>query len=127
MPVMETALANPSARRIAVAGSWHPLTGFHRNVDGTPPMDCGLNTCTGPVRDRTPLVNSNHVVLGGGRHRRARVIQHDPRQQLGLAGPGRCHDQGVLFDRDAQAMQVVGTPDDQRVLVRTEQPPPGRQ
>ena len=57
MPLMLTACANPSARRIAVAGSWHPATGFHRNVDSTPPTRWGLNTCTGPSRDRIPEVS----------------------------------------------------------------------
>ena len=54
-----TALAKPSARRIAVASSAHPATGFHRNVDGTPPIPCGLNTSTGPRRERMPLVSWN--------------------------------------------------------------------
>ncbi len=49
----ETANANASARRIAVAGSWQPWTGFQQKVEGTPPMRCGLNTCTGPYWART--------------------------------------------------------------------------
>ena len=63
MPDMLTALANPSARRIAVAGSAQPRTGFHRNVEGTPPIRCGLNTCTGPRRARIPEVSWNTSCL----------------------------------------------------------------
>ena len=55
-PFCETANANASARRIAVAGSSQPSTGDQRNVDGTRPMCCGLNTCTGPRRERTAAV-----------------------------------------------------------------------
>ena len=63
MPAMLTALANPSARRIAVAGSSQPATGFQRNVDGTPPIPCGLNTWTGPRRERMPEVSWNTSCL----------------------------------------------------------------
>jgi hypothetical protein len=77
---MLTAFANASARRIAVAGSWHPWTGFHRKVDGTRPMFCGLNTWTGV--DRAALGPNaagelEHVVLGGRADDRARVVQDD--------------------------------------------------
>ena len=57
-PFWDTANANASARRIAVAGSWQPSTGDQQNVDGTPPMCCGLNTCTGPSCARTALVSA---------------------------------------------------------------------
>ena len=56
-PFWETANANASARRIAVAGSWQPSTGDQQNVDGTPPMCCGLNTYTGPRNERTAAVS----------------------------------------------------------------------
>ena len=36
---------------------------FHRNVDTTPPIDCGLNTWTGPAQDRTPAVSANTSAL----------------------------------------------------------------
>ena len=58
-PSRETANANASARRIAVAGSWHPSTGDHANVEATPPMSYGLNTCTGPRSARTAAVRAN--------------------------------------------------------------------
>ena len=57
-PFWETANANASARRIAVAGSWQPSTGDQRKVDGTPPMYWGLNTCTGPSWARTAAVSA---------------------------------------------------------------------
>ena len=57
-PFWETANANASARRIAVAGSSQPSTGDQQKVDGTPPMCCGLNTCTGPSCARTALVSA---------------------------------------------------------------------
>jgi hypothetical protein len=57
-PFWDTANANASARRIAVAGSSHPSTGDQQNVDGTPPMCCGLNTCTGPDWARTALLSA---------------------------------------------------------------------
>ena len=62
-PFWLTELANASARRIATAGSWQPSRGFHRNVDGTAPTPCGLNTCTGPRRARMPEVSSNTSCL----------------------------------------------------------------
>jgi hypothetical protein len=37
-PFWDTANANASARRMAVAGSWQPSTGFQQNVEGTAPM-----------------------------------------------------------------------------------------
>ena len=57
-PFCETANANASARRTAVAGSWQPSTGDQQNVEGTLPMYCGLNTCTGPRRARTAAVSA---------------------------------------------------------------------
>ena len=55
-PFWDTANANASARRIAVAGSSQPSTGDQQNVEATPPMCCGLNTCTRPCWARTALV-----------------------------------------------------------------------
>ena len=55
-PFCDTANANASARRMAVAGSSHPSMGSQQKVDGTPPMCCGLKTWTGPRRERTALV-----------------------------------------------------------------------
>ena len=46
-----------------VAGSAQPATGSHRNVDGTRPTCCGLNTCTEPSRDRIPEVSWNTSCL----------------------------------------------------------------
>ena len=57
------ALANPSARRMAVALSVQPVTD-QRNVLGTPPMLAGLNTSTGrPSRARMPEVSPNRSGL----------------------------------------------------------------
>ncbi|HYB16562.1 MAG TPA: hypothetical protein VEF71_13985 [Streptosporangiaceae bacterium] len=53
-----TAKANASARRMAVAGSSHPSTGDQQKEEGTAPMYCGLNTCTGPSCARTALVRA---------------------------------------------------------------------
>jgi hypothetical protein len=57
-PFWETANANASARRMAVAGSSHPLTGDQQKEEGTPPMYCGLNTWTAPILARTALVRA---------------------------------------------------------------------
>ncbi len=57
-PFWETANANVSARRMAVAGSSQPSTGDQQNVDGTPPMCWGLKTWTGPSPARTALVSA---------------------------------------------------------------------
>ena len=62
-PFWETANANASARRMAVAGSSQPSTGDQQNVDGTPPMCWGLNTWTGPRKERTALVSLNRSAL----------------------------------------------------------------
>ena len=62
-PFWETANANASARRMAVAGSWQPSTGDQQKVDGTPPMCWGLNTCTGAKRERTGVVSLNRSAL----------------------------------------------------------------
>jgi hypothetical protein len=63
VPSVDTALANPSARRMAVAISRQPATGSQRNVDGTPPIACGLNTSIGPWVDRMPEVRANTSAL----------------------------------------------------------------
>ena len=55
-PFCETAKANASARRMAVAGSSQPSMGSQQKVDGTPPMCWGLKTWTGPSWSRTALV-----------------------------------------------------------------------
>jgi len=62
-PFCDTANANASARRMAVAGSWQPATGDHRKVDATPPMCCGLNTWTGPRQVRAALVKEHRSAL----------------------------------------------------------------
>jgi hypothetical protein len=49
-----------------------------------------------------------HVGLGGGRDDRAGVAQDDIGEECGLVGPGRGHDQQVLFQRHVQAVPVVG-------------------
>jgi hypothetical protein len=57
-PLWETAKANASARRMAVAGSSQPSTGDHRNVEGTRPIPWGLNTCAGPWLARAAAVRA---------------------------------------------------------------------
>ena len=57
-PFWDTANANASARRIAVAGSSQPATGSQQKVEATPPMCWGLNTCTRPCWARTAAVSA---------------------------------------------------------------------
>ena len=56
------------------------------------------------------------VGLGGGGDDRAAVAQDDVGQERGLERPRRCHDQDVLFERDPQAVPVVGAAEEHRVL-----------
>ena len=58
------------------------------------------------------------VGLGGGGDDRAGVAQDDIGQERGLVGPGRGHDQQVLFQRDVQAVAVVRPAHEHRVLTR---------
>ena len=126
-PFWETANANASARRIAVAGSWQPSTGDQRKVDGTPPMYWGLNTCTGPSWARTAAGEGVDVGFGGGGDDRAGVAQDDIGQERRLVGAGRGHHEQVLFERDAQAVAVVGAAEEDRVLARVQDPVPQRE
>ena len=48
-----------SARMNASAGSSHPDTTSQPNEEGTPPTSYGLNTNTGPCRQRAPAVRLN--------------------------------------------------------------------
>ncbi len=127
VPSVLTALAKPSARRMAVARSRQPSIGFHRKVDGTPPMPCGLNTSTGPTRRPDAGGQLEHVVLGRGRHDRPGIVHDHPGQPAGLAGPRRGHDQRVLFERDAQRVPPLGPAQQDRMSPRVEQPLSGGQ
>ena len=67
------------------------------------------------------------VGLGGGGDDRAGVAQDDVGQERGLVGAGRGHDQQVLFQRDAQAVPVVGPAEEDRVLAGFGDPVPQRE
>ena len=56
------------------------------------------------------------VGFGGGGDDRAGVAQDDVGQERRLVGAGRGHDEQVLFQRDAQAVAVVGAAEEDRVL-----------
>ena len=67
------------------------------------------------------------VGLGGGGDDRAGVAQDDVGEERRLVGPGRGHDQQVLFQRDAQAVPVVGPAEEHRVLAGFGDPVPQRE
>ena len=55
-PRDSVAAVNDAARCSATAGWSQPATGFHRKVEGRPPMPSGLNTCSTPRRPRSAAV-----------------------------------------------------------------------
>ena len=67
------------------------------------------------------------VGFGGGGDDRAGVAQDDIGQERGLVGPGRGHDQQVFFQRDSQAVPVVGPAEEHRVRGRVGDPVPQRE
>ena len=122
-----TANANASARRIAVAGSSHP--GNRVPAEGRGDAADVLR-----VEHVHPAVLGAHrggqavdVGLGGGGDDRAGVAQDDVGQERRLVGPWRGHDEQVLFQRDPQAVPVVGPAEEYRVLVRSGDPVPQRE
>ena len=120
-PFCETANANASARRMAVAGSWQPSTGDQQKVDGTPPMCCGLNTWHRAEEGADRAGELEDVGLGGGGDDRAGVAQDDIGEERGLVGAGRGHHQQVLLERDVEPVPVVGAAEEDRVLARVEE------
>ena len=56
-----------------------------------------------------------------------RVVQDDVREQRGLVGPRRCHQQQVLFQRHLQPVPVLRPAERDRVLARVAHPLAGRQ
>ena len=67
------------------------------------------------------------VGLGGGGDDRAGVAQDDVGQERRLVGPWRGHDQQMLFQRDPQAVPVVGPAEEHRVLAGFGDPVPQRE
>ena len=55
-PLDSVAAVNDAARCSATAGCSQPRSGFHRKVEGRPPMPSGLNTCSTPCRPRSAAV-----------------------------------------------------------------------
>jgi hypothetical protein len=107
---------------MAVAGSSQPSMGFQRKVDGMPPMCWGLKTWTRAEVRAHRAGQGVDVGFGGGGDDRAGVLDDHVGQERGLVGPGRGHNQQVLFERDAQLMPVVGAAEEDRVLARVDQP-----
>ena len=107
----------PGSRRPGTSGRW----------TATPPMRCGLNTCTGPRPARAATGQGVQVRLGARGDDRTGVAQDDIGEERRLVGPGRGHDQQVLFQRDPQPVPVVGPAEEHRVLARVGDPVPQRQ
>ena len=77
-------------------------------------------TAARPRRDG----EGEHVGLGGGGDYRPWVGQDHVGQERGLEGSRRRHQQQVLFQRDPQAVPVVGPAEEHRMRVRVEEPQP---
>ena len=117
-PFWDTANANASARRIAVAGSSHPADRVPAEGGGHAADVLGVEHVHPAVLGAHRAVRRVEVGFGGGGDDRAGVAQDDIGQERGLIGAGRRHDQQVLFQRDPQAVPVVGPAQEHRVLVR---------
>ena len=115
-PFWETAWANASARRIAVAGSSHPATGDQRKVDGDAADVLRVEHVHRPRWARTAAGQGEDVGLGGGGDHRAGVAQDDVGEERGLVGARRGHHQQVLLQRDPQPVPVVRPAQEHRML-----------
>lgn len=98
VPARLSAFANPPARRIATDSRSQPSTGFHRNVDDTPPIPCGLNTATGPHAARTPLVS---VLDASGQHGVGQLVQQRDRRV-------RVHRPGLDRQDEPKLLEQIG-------------------
>ena len=96
-PFWDTANANASARRIAVAGSSQPATGSQQKVEATRADVLGVEHVHPAVLGADRGGQVVDVGFGGGGDDRAGVAQDDIGQERGLVGPGRRHDQQVFF------------------------------
>ena len=126
-PFWETANANASARRMAVAGSSHPSTGDQRKVDGDAADVLGVEHVDRAEAGADRGGQGVDVGFGAGGDDRAGVAQDDVGQEGGLEHPWRGHHEQVFFERDAQGVPVVGPAEEDGVLVGFGDPVPQRE
>ena len=67
------------------------------------------------------------VGFGGGGDDRAGIAQDDIREERRLVGAGWRHHEQMLFQRDAQAVAVVGAAEEDGVLARVQEAVPQRE
>ena len=119
-PFWETANANASARRIAVAGSSQPSTGDQQKVDGHAADVLGVEDVDRAEFGADRAGQGVDVGFGGGGDDRAGVAQDDVGQERRLVGAGWGHDEQVLLQRHVEPVPVVGAAEEHRVLARVD-------